>query len=129
MTSKDPPLDRKQAAVQFLQMVVAGRIEDAYRKYVDMKGKHHNPFFSAGFQALKDAMMENHGQSPNKKITARNVIGDGNLVAVHSHLLLGPGQKSMTVVHIFRFEGDRVAEMWDCGQILPDDSPNADGAF
>jgi hypothetical protein len=32
-------------------------------------------------------------------------------------------------VHIFRFAGDRVVELWDVAQPLPADSPNENGAF
>ena len=120
---------RKEAAVEFLQFVVAGRIDEAYQKHVDMRGKHHNLFFTAGFPALQQAMIENHGQFPGKDLTVRNVLGDGDLVAVHSHLVLRPGEMGMVVVHLFRFQGERIVEMWDCGQPVPADSPNEDGAF
>jgi predicted SnoaL-like aldol condensation-catalyzing enzyme len=119
----------KQTAVEFLQLVVAGRIDEAYQKHVDMNGKHHNPYFPAGFQALKKAMQENHAQFPTKQHTVRNVLGDGELVAVHGHLVLTPKEKEMAVVHLFRFRGDQIVELWDCGQPLPPDSPNADGTF
>lgn len=119
----------KQAAVQFLKLVVAGNIDEAYRKYVDTKGKHHNPFFPAGFPELQKAMEENHKQFPNKQIIPRNVLGDGDLVVVHSHLVMNPGESGMAVFHVFRFQGDKVVELWDCGQALPADSPNKDGAF
>lgn len=120
---------KKEVAVQFLKLVVAGHIDEAYVKYVDMKGKHHNPFFSAGFPALQKAMNENHAQFPNKQITVKSVLADGELVAVHSELVLTPGGNTMAVVHIFRFKGSKIVEMWDCGQPLPADSPNKDGAF
>jgi hypothetical protein len=29
----------------------------------------------------------------------------------------------------FRFEGDRIAELWDVGQVAPADSPNEYGMF
>ncbi len=120
---------RKQAAVQFLQLVVAGRIDEAYQKYVDMHGKHHNPFFPAGFSALKKAMIENHIQFPDKQLTVKNVLGDGSLAAVYSHIVLRPGETGISAVHLFRFEGNKIVEMWDCGQPVPADSPNKDGAF
>lgn len=119
----------KQAAVQFLQLAVAGRIDEAYQRHVDINGKHHNPYFSAGFPALKKGMIENHVQFPGKQLTVKNVIGDGDLVAVHSHIVLRPGDSGIAAVHLFRFQGDRIVEMWDCGQPVPADSPNADGAF
>ncbi len=120
---------RKATAVEFLQMVIAGRIAEAYEKHVDMLGKHHNPFFPAGFPALRDAMVENHLKFPGKQLKVKNVLGDGTLIAVHSRLVIGLGEPEMAVVHIFRFEGERIVEMWDCGQMLPADSPNRDGAF
>ena len=127
---QDPgKVSHKDAAVSFLQLVVAGRIDEAYSRYVDMQGKHHNPFFAAGFPSLQQAMMENNEQFPDKKITVKNVLGDGDLVAVHSHLVLTPREKEMATVHLFRFKGDKVVELWDCGQPLPADSRNKDVAF
>jgi predicted SnoaL-like aldol condensation-catalyzing enzyme len=108
---------------------VAGNIDEAYQKYVDMNGKHHNPFFPAGFPALLKAMKENHGQFPNKQINVKHVLTDGNIVAVHSELVLSPGGPAMVVFHVLRFSGDKVVEMWDCGQAVPADSPNNDGAM
>jgi predicted SnoaL-like aldol condensation-catalyzing enzyme len=78
--------DHKKDAVDFLQMVVAGDIEKAYKKYVDMSGKHHNSFCQTGFEGLKKGMIENEDQFPNKKFTVKHVLGDSDLVSVHSHL-------------------------------------------
>ncbi len=119
----------KQAAVQFLELVETGRIDEAYQKYVALDGKHHNPFFPAGFPALQKAMIENHAQFPNKQLTVKNVLADGDLVAVHSHIVLRPGETGIVVVHLFRFHGDKIVELWDCGQPVPADSPNKDGVF
>jgi predicted SnoaL-like aldol condensation-catalyzing enzyme len=33
----------------------------------------------------------------------------------------------IAVVHLFRFEGDKIAEFWDVAQILPDPAPNENG--
>lgn len=120
---------RKSAAVDFLQRVVAGEIEEAYRRHVDMGGKHHNPYFPAGFAALQQAMAEAHLQFPDKRFTILHVLGDGDLVAVHSRMEHNPGQPAIAVVHLFRFDGAKVVELWDCGQVVPADSPNADGSF
>lgn len=35
----------------------------------------------------------------------------------------------MIVVHLLRFRGGKIVEIWDCGQPVPADSPNSDGAF
>jgi hypothetical protein len=39
-----------------------------------------------------------------------------------------PEAPGIAVVHIFRFEQDRVAELWDLGQPILKQSPN-DGLF
>ncbi|MDE1834030.1 MAG: nuclear transport factor 2 family protein, partial [Candidatus Micrarchaeota archaeon] len=80
--------DVKQSAVQFLKLIVDGRIDDAYQKYADMDGKHHNIFTPAGFRALKNAMKENDIRFPGKRLVIKDVLVDGDLVAVHSNLIL-----------------------------------------
>jgi predicted SnoaL-like aldol condensation-catalyzing enzyme len=119
---------QKRAAVEFLQFVVAGRIEEAYERHVDMGGMHHNPYFAAGFPALKQGI-ENHEKFPNKQLGVKQVLADGDLVAVHSHVLLREGESGIAVVHLFRFDGDRIVELWDIGQPMPADTLNSDGAF
>jgi len=120
---------RKEVAVQFLEFVVAGRIDEAYERYVDMAGKHHNPHSPTGFPALKRAMSENHAQFSEKRIHIKHIIAESDLVAAHSEVVLAPGDKQIAVVHIFRFEAYRIVEMWDIGQPMPFNSPNQDGMF
>ncbi|MBO0887599.1 nuclear transport factor 2 family protein [Candidatus Bathyarchaeota archaeon] len=120
---------RKQAAVEFLQLIVAGRIDEAYSGRFDPQGKHHSRFFPTGLRELKRAMIENHAEFPTKQLTVKNVLVDGDLVAVHSHILLRPGEPGLATVHLFRFRGEKIVEMWDVGQALPLDSPNKDGPF
>ena len=119
----------KEASMEFLHLVVAGRIDEAYDKHVDLNGKHHNPFFPAGFPALRAAMIENHSMFPNKQITIKNILEDGDMVAVHSHIVLRSEEAGIAAVHLFRFHDGKIVEMWDCGQPLPPDSPNTDGMF
>lgn len=115
-------------AVDFLTMIVFGRIDEAYNTYVDFNGKHHNVYFPQGFQNLQKAMKENHVQFPNKQFDIKQVIADGDKVAVHSNVRLS-ADKNIAVVHILRFKNQKIVEMWDVGQLLPTDLPNADGAF
>ena len=122
-------MDNKQAAVDFLQLVIAGNIDQAYQTYVDMNGKHHNVYFSAGFATLRDAMKENHVKFPKKTFTIKNVFGEGDLIAVHSHLVMAAGDPGIAVVHMFRFQKGKIVEMWDVGQPIPEGLPNKDGPF
>jgi predicted SnoaL-like aldol condensation-catalyzing enzyme len=129
MTDKDITDDRKTAAVDFLQRVVAGQIEEAYEKYIDPRGRHHNGFTPAGFPALKKGMIEADQMFPNKRWTVKHVLGDGDLVAVHSHMVLIPGKTELATFHLVRFEGDRIVEFWDVAQPIPEALPNQNGMF
>lgn len=119
----------KEIALQFLTLVTTGKIDEAYEAYVDRNGKHHNVYFPAGFEHLKNAMKENHAAEPNKAFTPKNVFCDGELVAVHSHLVRSANAPEMSVVHMFRIRDGKIVEMWDCGMQIPADCPNMDGAF
>jgi predicted SnoaL-like aldol condensation-catalyzing enzyme len=123
----DKIINIKDIAVNFLQLVVAGMIDEAYEKYVDMKGKHHNLFFRSGFPALNDAMKENHRQFPKKGFEIKNVIADDSMVAIHSQITLD--EEQITVVHLFKFKNGKIIEMWDVGQEIPKETINKDGAF
>ena len=59
----------------------------------------------------------------------QHALEDGDLVAVHSRVRQNPDDRGAALVHIFRFHGDRVIELWDIGQPVPEDSPNENGMF
>ena len=78
--------DALAAAVEFLRMVMARRIDEAYAKHVDPKGRHHNAHVAAGMDNLRAAMREAHARNPQTTIDIKHVVGEGDLVAVHSHV-------------------------------------------
>lgn len=121
--------NNKKSAVEFMKLIVAGKIDEAYQKYVNFKGKHHNMFFPKGFKSLLKGMKDNHERFPDKKLIVKHVLGDGNFVTVHSHIIHRPGESGVIGVHLFRFSKGKIVEMWDCGQPIMSDSPNKDGAF
>ena len=58
------------------------------------------------------------------------VCEDGDTVITHSLVTRqDPKAPDVAVVHIFRFEQDRVVELWDLGQPISKDSPNENGWF
>ena len=122
-------IPQKQAAISFLQLASSGKVQEAYRTYVGEAFRHHNPFFQGHAKALMTAMGENAAQHPDMVFDVLRVLEDGDLVAVHSHVMLKPGDRGIATVHIFRFEGDRIVELWDVGQPVPDETPNRYGMF
>lgn len=120
--------DRTLIATQFLQQSAAGEVEAAFRA-VTPGFRHHNPHFAGDAGSLKSAMLENHWQNPGKEYVVQRTIAEGNLVAVHGKVSLAPERPAVAVVHLFRFEGESIAELWDVGQVAPAESPNVNGMF
>jgi predicted SnoaL-like aldol condensation-catalyzing enzyme len=120
---------RKDAAISFLRMAASGKFREAYQKYVGRNFRHHNPFFRGDAQSLMTAMEENAAKNPDKVLEVQRALEDGDLVAVHSRVRQKPADRGAAVVHIFKFEGDRVVELWDMGQPVPENSPNENGMF
>jgi predicted SnoaL-like aldol condensation-catalyzing enzyme len=119
----------EEIAASFLTMVIQGKIEEAYQKYVSFEGKHHNMHTPSGFKNLLQAMQAAEEHSPNKQFHIKNIFGKDDLVAVHSHLIINPEENGMATVHMFRFEKNKIVEMWDIAQQIPEDQINSDGAF
>jgi predicted SnoaL-like aldol condensation-catalyzing enzyme len=119
----------KDAALSFLRLAASGKVREAYARHVAPGFRHHNPFFAGGADALMAAMAENARQNPTKLFEVQRAIAEGDLVAVHSRVRQGPEDPGAAVVHILRFEGGRIAEMWDVGQPVPAQSPNRAGMF
>jgi predicted SnoaL-like aldol condensation-catalyzing enzyme len=121
---------RKDGAIDFLRLSSSGKISEAYRLYIANDFRHHNGHFKGDRQSLMKAMEENHGQHPKKIFTVKHALEDGDLVAVHSHVRMGPEDElGAAVVHIFRFEGNRVVELWDLGEPVPEEIVNENGMF
>ena len=122
-------MTHKQAAVEFLKLAASGRVRDAYLKHVGARFRHHNPHFRGDAASLRDAMEQNATQNPNKMLDVQSAIEEGDRVAVFSRVRQNPADRGGAVVHIFRFENDRIVELWDIGQAVPEQSINENGMF
>ena len=119
----------KEAAISFLELVAFGKIREAFERHIVTDFCHHNPYFRGDAESLMQAMEENAAQSPNKTLEVKHAIADRNTVAIHSHIKQDPMDRGAAVIHIFRFEGERIVELWDVGQAIPEESPNDHGMF
>jgi predicted SnoaL-like aldol condensation-catalyzing enzyme len=116
-------------ATEFLSMAASGQVREAYARHVADAFVHHNAYFPGDRESLLVAMEQSAAAEPNKSFIVKQVIGSGDRVAVLSHLQRAQVDQAYAVVHILRFEGGRIVEMWDIGQEIPTDSPNTLGMF
>lgn len=122
-------LTKKQIAQNFLTLAAKGDSQIAFSLYVGEGFKHHNAYFKGDAQTLIAAMAESAEKHPNTILDIKHVLEDGNLVAVHSRIQKDASSLGMAVMHIFRFENDKIVELWDFGQAVPTNSVNEFGMF
>ena len=121
--------DYKQIASDFLMLASKRRAREAFNKYVGRNFKHHNIYFKGDGESLMTAMEDNAKKHPEKIFEIKRALQEGDLVTIHSHVRQKPGDPGAAVVHIFRFENDKVAELWDLGQAVPLETVNENGMF
>ena len=121
--------DLKTISRDFLLLCAKGDSRTAFEKYVAKNFKHHNAWFKGDAHTLMLAMEESAKQNPGTDLQIKHVLQDNNMVAVHSHIKHKAQDPGMAVMHIMRFENDKIAELWDFGQPVPKDMVNENGMF
>jgi predicted SnoaL-like aldol condensation-catalyzing enzyme len=122
-------MKNKDLAIAFLKGICARNINEAYAIYVASGMRHHNAYFPGDAESLKKGMIDAHTKFPDTSIDVKYAIEEGDLVAVYSNVIMKPNGPSVAVVHMFRFADNKIIEMWDVGQAVPDKSPNENGLF
>jgi predicted SnoaL-like aldol condensation-catalyzing enzyme len=122
-------LSRKESAISFLKLAASGNLREAYDNHISPTFRHHNPYFAADARSLKAGMAEAAAKFPDTTLEIQHVLEEDDLVAVHSRVNHSTDSPEIAVVHLFRFEGSLIAELWDIGIEEPKDSPNENGMF
>ncbi|PXY46077.1 nuclear transport factor 2 family protein [Flavobacterium hydrophilum] len=122
-------MTKKSIALNFLKLAAKGHSHEAFRLYTGKNFKHHNAYFKGDADTLMLAMEESARTNPNKIFEIHHILRDGDMVAVHSHVRQNSADSGTAVVHIFRFELDKIVELWDLGQPIPKKTINENGIF
>jgi predicted SnoaL-like aldol condensation-catalyzing enzyme len=122
-------MTKKEKAQDFLRLASKGQSREAFQLYVGENFKHHNVYFKGDGLTLMTAMEEAAKKNPDKIFEIQRALEDENLVAVHSHVRQTPNDLGVAVIHIFRFDQDKIVELWDFGQAVPADTVNENGMF
>lgn len=132
---KQREIEHKNIAKEYFKLISAGKYKEGLRFFAP-DCKTHNPFVAGSIETLTDAMIaaskDIGAQSKEPSFAVRNVLADGDLVAVHTELLnskSSPSEGGLRQVHLLRFEGNKIVEYWDITQQVLPNMPNAAGAF
>lgn len=121
--------NKKKTAGDFLKLASKGQSREAFKLYAGQGFKHHNVYFKGDGDTLMTAMEEAAKKNPDQIFEIQRTLEDGDLVAVHSHVRPNPNDLGFAVIHIFRFDADKIVELWDFGQAVPADMINENGMF
>ncbi|MGR3938925.1 nuclear transport factor 2 family protein [Streptomyces sp. BRA346] len=98
-------------------------------RYVRPDYIQHNPTAADGAAGLKALATSIHQQFPDARYNVKRAISEGDLVLLHSNVVLVPGTKGASVIDIFRFQGGKIAEHWDVIQNVPDTTASGNDMF
>lgn len=122
-------MTKKEIAKHFLALCAHGSSREAFKLYVGADFKHHNAYFKGDAHTLMVAMEDAHKANPNKVFEIQRALEDADLVAVHSRVRQARADSDFAVMHIFRFTNGKISELWDFGQLEPENIPNENGMF
>jgi len=123
------PITIREIGKDFLTLCAAGNSREAFKLYVAKNFKHHNAFFKGDADSLMIAMEESSKENPNRIFDVKHIIMDGDLVAYHSFIQQSNSEAGLAVVHILKFSENKIIEMWDMHQSIPENIVNENGMF
>ncbi|MBB4612032.1 nuclear transport factor 2 family protein [Novosphingobium taihuense] len=127
-------LTPKQVVSNFMdEFYIQKKVRSSFERWVDPGYIQHNPYAATGREAAIGFLEKFVEQNPGQRTTIHRIIGDSNLVAVHSHGWMENGdaaaKRGFAVVDIFRVEGCRVMEHWDVLSPVPETAANTNTMF
>ncbi len=124
------PLEtNKQNAINFYRTAYLGDPAQAVAAYVGDQYIQHNPLVADGKQAFIDYFTEMHARFPDKQIQFVRAIGEGDLVALHTHQTW-PGNDQYVTMDFFRFDAaGKIVEHWDAIQQVPETTLNGNTMY
>ena len=116
--------ENKKNVVAFYKMAYEGNPRDAVDRFVGDQYIQHNPDVEDGKEGFIKYFERMSEEYPEKSIEFVRVVGEGDLVALHTHQTW-PGNDEYVTMDFFRFdENGKIVEHWDSIQQIPKKSAN-----
>ena len=128
--SRTPEEQRNLDLVLEMHREVLDKLDSAkVDRYLSPDYLQHSSLAEPGLASLKAFLDTVKVASPDAKHYVKRALVDGDLVAVHVHVVRFPGDPGLAVVDIFRVAGDRIVEHWDVLQEVPAKPVNPNSMF
>jgi len=128
--SRTPEEQRNLDLVLEMHREVLDRLDSTQvDRYLSPDYLQHSSLAEPGLASLKAFLDTVKASSPDAKHYVKRALVDGDLVAVHVHVVRFPGDPGLAVVDIFRVAGDRIVEHWDVLQEVPARPVNPNSMF
>ena len=118
----------KKLVTTFYQGLIGDKDISAIDKYLDKNFVTHNPNMPDGSDALKKAFSSDFVNTPKIKVDFRHIAADGDFVFLHMKMK-NPAGKYEAVADIFKVKNNKIVELWDVIQEVPDKSKNPHPMF
>jgi predicted SnoaL-like aldol condensation-catalyzing enzyme len=124
-----PTAANKQVVVAFYNAAINDKNFELASSFLGAQYKQHNPTAADGAEGLKSFIEFLKTRYPQQRGEIRQVIAEGDLVALHVHSTRGDGTPGRAIVDIFRLADGKVVEHWDVIQDIPEKAANDNGMF
>jgi len=98
--------------------------KEAAETYLSPDFVDHDPNVRGDRASVIERLTKLDWSTGRPQRTIKHMIVDGDLVAVHHHLIRNPGEAGIAAVDIFRVRGGKLVEHWDVMQPIPANSIN-----
>jgi predicted SnoaL-like aldol condensation-catalyzing enzyme len=119
----------KRLVVAFYDAAINRKDYELAVTFLGPEYKQHNPTAGDGAAGLKSFIEFLKTKFPSQHGEIKQIIAEGDLVALHVHSTRGDGTAGRAIVDIFRVANGKVVEHWDVIQDIPEKSANANGMF
>lgn len=120
----------KDTVVAFYELVFQDhKPAEAAERYIGDRYIQHNPHLPDGAEPFVEFFQGFFEKNPDAHNEIKRVIAEDDLVVLHVHSKVNPGDRGRAVVDIFRLEDGKIVEHWDVAQPVPESSANDNTLF